>query len=137
VTELDLECRGIRLLARPASWLDQPEGSTHLVDLRKVTELGSLPDLKEKGIQRVSLPVTMATWSEQDVDSLRREFLRGKSPVVVLSGSGRRAALMVLMHVARAEGWTLEHTLSHCPTLDSQPYRQLLSDYLERHRRAE
>ena len=140
---LQLECRGVSLLACDSGWLDQamtqetPE-SKLVVDLRKVNEIAALPEgLKEKGIQRVSLPVTAASWSEQDMDMLRREFLRGQSPVVVMSNGGTRAALMVLQHVARVEQWSADSALAKCPEVAAQPeLKKLLQDYLQRHLRS-
>lgn len=140
---LELECRGVRLLACDESWLeksllqDSPE-SKRVVDLRKVNEISDLPvdALKEKSIQRVSIPVTAQSWSEQDMDTLRREFLRGDSPVVVMSKAGKRAALMVLQHVARVEKWPATQALEKCAEVaqDSE-LRQLLEEYLTRHQR--
>jgi len=140
---LQLECRGVQILACDSAWLDQamqqetPE-SKLLVDLRKVNEIEALPEgLKEKGIARVSIPVTAKTWSEQDMDTLRREFLRGQSPVVVMSKGGERAALVALQHVARAEQWSLETALEKCPEVAQRAeLKKLLSDYLERHTRS-
>lgn len=140
---LELECRGVRLLACDESWLeksllqDSPE-SKRVVDLRKVNEISDLPvdALKEKSIQRVSIPVTAQSWSEQDMDTLRREFLRGDSPVVVMSKAGKRAALMVLQHVARVEKWPATQALEKCAEVaqDSE-LRKLLEEYLTRHQR--
>jgi len=141
---LELECRGVRLLACDESWLEKsltqdPPESKRVVDLRKVNEISQLPSdaLKEKSIQRVSIPVTAQSWSEQDMDTLRREFLRGDSPVVVISKAGKRAALMVLQHVARVQKWTPAQALEKCSEVaqDSQ-LRPLLEEYLTRHQRA-
>lgn len=139
---LQLECNGVSLWAREAVWLDEamkqetPE-SKLVVDLRKVNEFETLPDgLKDKGIKRVSIPITAASWSEQDMDMIRREFLRGDSPVVVLSRGGTRAALIVLQHVARVQQWSLQTALEKCPELAKQDdLKKLLDDYLQRHQR--
>ena len=138
-----LECRGVELLACDSKWLDDavqqetPE-SKLVVDLRKVNEIEKLPEnLKDKGITRVSIPITAASWSEQDMDMLRREFLRGQSPVVVMSAGGERAALMILQHVARVEQWSTEKALEKCPEVAGRAeLKKLLSDYLHRHTRA-
>jgi len=135
--QLTLECQGVTLVATDQSWFESlsPE-SKLVVDLRKVTEITSLPDLKEKGIKRVSIPLTPDTWSEQDMDALRREFLRGESPVVVVSTGGQRAALMVLQHVARALQWNLEDALGKSAEVANRPeLKTLLQDYLQRHQR--
>lgn len=140
---LKLECRGVEILACDSKWLEEaaqqetPE-SKLVVDLRKVNEIEKLPEnLKDKGITRVSIPVTAKSWSEQDMDMLRREFLRGQSPVVVLSAGGERAALMILQHVARAEQWPLEKALEKCPEVaQRQELKKLLAEYLERHTRS-
>jgi protein tyrosine phosphatase (PTP) superfamily phosphohydrolase (DUF442 family) len=108
------------------------------VDLRKVTEFppAEVADLKEKGVKRVSLPVTAGTWSEQDMDALRREFLRGESPVAVVSAGGERAALVVLQHVARAEKLSVEQALQRWPEIKlPSELQRLLASYLERHPR--
>lgn len=140
---LELECRGVKLLACDASWIDEalkadkPE-SELLVDLRKVTEFApeQLASLKEKGIARVPIPLTAQSWSEQDMDAVRREFLRGKSPVVLLSKGGSRAALMALQHVARVERWSAEEALGRCPEVaQDDALKGLLVSYLERHQR--
>jgi hypothetical protein len=116
---------------------ESPE-SKLLVDLRKVNEIKAVPEgLKDKGIRRVSIPVTAASWSEQDMDTLRREFLRGESPVVVMSQGGTRAALMVLQHVARVEQWSADTALAKCPEVAARAeLKKLLQDYLERHTRS-
>ncbi len=140
---LALECRGVSLLACDSAWLDQavqqetPE-SKRVVDLRKVSEIVALPEgLKEKGITRVSIPVTAQSWSEQDMDTLRREFLRGDSPVVVISKGGTRAALVVLQHVARVEQWSADKALEKCAEVAQQSeLKKLLEEYLERHQRS-
>ena len=140
---LELQCRGVSILACDSQWLEKavdqetPE-SRLVVDLRKVTEINSLPEgLKDKGITRVSIPVTAASWSEQDVDALRREFLRGASPVVVMSQGGTRAALLALQHVARVEQWSAETALKKCPEVEKQPeLKRLLEEYLQRHLRS-
>lgn len=140
---LKLECRGLEILACDSKWLDEavqqeiPE-SKLVVDLRKVNEIEKLPEtLKDKGITRVSIPVTAQSWSEQDMDMLRREFLRGSSPVVVMSAGGQRAALMVLQHVARVEQWPLDKALEKCPEVANRAeLKQLLADYLNRHSRS-
>lgn len=140
----ELECRGVRLLAcsrdewQDALAKDQPLAKL-LVDLRKVDEFEAdeVAGLKEKGIKRAAIPVTEATWSEQDMDAVRREFLRGESPVAVVSTRGRRAALMILQHAGRAEQWNLEQTLAKFPGLELTPtMRRLLEDYLRRHNRS-
>lgn len=140
--QLELECRGVKLIACQSSWLQQQlkaESSepSLVVDLRKVTEIQEdLSGLKDRQIQRVPIPVTAETWSEQDVDAVRREFLRGKSPVRVISTGGRRAALMVLQHVARAEQWSADQALERCPEVAGDPaLKKLLQDYLARHQR--
>lgn len=139
--QLELECQGVKLVATDQSWLENLSASScgRLVDLRKVSEFESLPEeaLKQAKIPRVSIPVTPSTWSEQDMDTLRREFLRGTSPVVVLSKEGKRASLMVLQHVGRVLQWTPEHALEQCPDLGRHPdFKKLLVEYLQRHRRA-
>ncbi|MBS2039455.1 hypothetical protein JST97_31000 [bacterium] len=140
---LELTCRDLKILACDSAWLDQavaqdnPE-SKLVVDLRKVNEINALPEnLKDKGISRVSIPVTARSWSEQDMDMLRREFARGVSPVVVLSAGGERAALMALQHVARVEQWSLEQALEKCPAVGKrEELKKLLADYLARHTRS-
>lgn len=110
-----------------------------MVDLRKVTEFdaATVAVLKDKGVKRVSLPVTAGTWSEQDMDTLRREFLRGESPVAVVSRGGERAALVVLQHAARAEKLSLDEALGRWPDLTlAAELRSLLESYLTRHARA-
>lgn len=139
----ELECRGVKLLAcsrqewEQALQREQPL-ARRVVDLRKVTEFDAaeVAGLKDKGIQRAHIPVTESTWSEQDMDAVRREFLRGDSPVAVLSSEGKRAALMILQHAARAEQWSAEAALNRFPGLELTPgLRRLLEDYLQRHGR--
>lgn len=140
---LELTCRDVKILACDQSWLaeavaqDTPE-SKLVVDLRKVDEIADLPEqLKYKGITRVSLPVTPGSWSEQDMDMLRRELLRGSSPVVILSRGGERAALMAVQHLARVEQWSLEKALEVCPQLKQrEDLKSLLAEYLNRHKRS-
>jgi hypothetical protein len=140
---LELTCRDVKILACDAAWLDKavteetPE-SKLVVDLRKVNEISALPEnLKEKGITRVSIPITAQSWSEQDMDMLRREFLRGLSPVVVMSAGGERAALMALQHVGRVEQWSLQTALEKCPEVAKRDeLKKLLTDYLARHARS-
>lgn len=140
---LELTCREVKILACDSAWLEQavsqenPE-SKLVVDLRKVNEIAGLPEnLKDKGITRVSIPVTPQSWSEQDMDMLRRELARGVSPVVVMSAGGQRAALMALQHVARVEQWPLETALEKCPEVGQrEELKKLLGDYLARHTRS-
>lgn len=134
---LELECRGVKLLACDAAAVGEPPARL-LVDLRKVNEIpaDSLAGLEAAEVKRASIPVTLDTWSEQDVDALRREFNRGVSPVAVVSQGGRRAALLIVQHVARAQGWELDQALRESAAVAwNDRERQLLSDYLDRHRR--
>lgn len=132
--KLELELNGQTLVALDAEALDLTEYKC-VVDLRKAQERAEelAPKCKEKGVAYVHVPVTAETWSEQDMDFLRRETARRWGKLAVLSQGGQRAAAMLLMHWGRSGTRTDEDTLAQCADLQDA-WKDRIKDYLARHR---
>lgn len=141
---LELEVNGQTLvgadLAQLQAALADPEKKYPcVVDLRRRTEWSEspAPKFKELGVKYVPLPVDAETFSEQDMDAVRREFARHWGKVLVVSVRGARSCFLVLAHAARVQGWSYEDALAKCPDLKN--HEQLcahLRSYLQRHVRA-
>ncbi|MEW6282367.1 MAG: hypothetical protein AB1758_27415 [Candidatus Eremiobacterota bacterium] len=132
---VEVACNAITALSEDA--LGDASAFRYVVDLRKAHELTEDPSasFKERNIQYYRMPVSAADISEQDLDHLRRELARSGGPYAVVSGGGKRAAALVLMHAGRTLGWSVEETLSRCPELGDDPIlRAHIQSYLERHR---
>lgn len=125
VAELD------ELLALSAEDIKAGKGYPCVVDVRKKMEASVAPaaKCKELGISYQHVPVTLESYSEQDMDHLRREFARKWGRVLVISAGGERASFLVLSHAARALSWKGEEALEKCPPR----WRGKLDAYLHRH----
>ena len=144
----DIEVNQQKIAARPVQQLEAllkltaddikaGQGFLCVVDLRKVTEISKKPALKELDVRYVSVPVVVETFSEQDMDFVRREFARHWGRVLIVSEGGVRATFFALAHAARAQKWTLERALSECPALAKEkPWLDYLTAYLSRHQAA-
>ena len=146
----EIELNNQKLVAAPASELSsvlaltpdaikQGEGFACVVDLRKSQEIQDKPNarLQELGVRYVQVPVTAATFSEQDMDAVRREFARSWGQVLVVSQGGTRATFLTLAHAARVRGWSPEQAMESCPKMrpaEEQAWVDHLSCYLARHR---
>jgi len=132
--KLELELNGQTMVALDAAALDLADYKC-VVDLRKAQERAEelAPKCKEKGVAYVHVPVTAETWSEQDMDFLRRETARRWGKLAVLSAGGQRAAAVLLMHWGRSGEKTDEDTLGQCAELDDA-WKERIKAYLARHR---
>ena len=66
------------------------------------------------------------------------ELKKGKAPVFIHCGSGRRAGAMALLHLAAENGWTVERAFEEAQRLgfdyESEPQiREFFEKYIGRH----
>lgn len=125
------------LLAKTAEAI-QENGPKCVVDLRRGLEISEKPAarLRELGVNYVQVPVSAETFSEQDMDCVRREFARRWGRVLVVSEKGARAIYFVLSHAARAQGWSYEQAVASCSPLAGETiWLDHLRPYLARHSR--
>ena len=130
----ELELNGQNLVALDVGSLELSDYKC-VVDLRKAQERTEelAPQCKEKGVSYVHVPVTAQTWSEQDMDFLRRETARRHGKVAVVSAGGQRAAAVLLMHWGRSGVASDDDTLAKCPELEDA-WKERIKSYLARHR---
>jgi hypothetical protein len=142
----EIEINGTKIVAGPAAELTPlleltpeavkaGEGFPCVVDVRKAMEIVEKPTarLKELGVRYVPVPVTVATFSEQDMDAIRREFARSWPRLLVISQGGIRASFLALAHAARVKGWSLKEATESCSGLPKE-WLDHLGPYLARHK---
>lgn len=132
--KLQLELNGVTMVAVDVASLELADYKC-VVDLRKAQERTEelAPKCKEKGVAYVHVPVTAESWSEQDMDFLRRETARRWGKMAVVSTGGQRAAAVLLMHWGRSGVKTDEDVFAQCAELD-EAWKPRIQDYLARHR---
>lgn len=122
-------------------------GFRTVINLRGADEEGSLASeerlVEDSGLNYAAIPI-----SPQTIDDVAvQRFIQAVDsddapPVVAHCGSGGRAGIMMLLHLAIDYGWSLEKTLAEgeklgiAPGPDS-PYRSFVEDYIRRHSPAE
>lgn len=122
-------------------------GFRTVINLRTADEEGVVANeerlVETAGLNYAAIPITPQTINDvavhrfiQAVDS------EDAPPVVAHCGSGGRAGIMMLLHLAIDYGWSVEQTLSEGEKLGiapgpNSPYRNFVEDYIRRHSPAE
>ena len=123
-------------------------GVRAIVNVRSPGEAGEFGDEKylveAAGINYAEVPVT-----PQTLDDLAVQRFQGavtgydSTPAIVHCGSGGRAGVMTLLHLALTHGWSIQQALDEGQKLGdiapgpNSPYRAFFEDYLKRHSPAE
>ncbi len=122
-------------------------GYRTLVNLRGPDEEGAVADeeriVESTGLSYASIPVTPQTLDDIAV----HRFIQAvdsdiSQPAITHCGSGGRAGIMVLLHLAIKHGWSVAQAMEQgeklgiAPGADS-PYRAFVEDYIRRHSPAE
>lgn len=121
----------------------QAKGFRTIVNLRTASDEGYVADeehqVESRGLTYAAIPV-----SPKLLDDLAVQRFTGAvtsvdgPPAYVHCGSGGRAGLLTLLHLAVQNGWTVEQTLETGKKLDiapseTSPYRAFFEDYIRRH----
>ena len=123
------------------------KGFKSVINLRAPSEDSILKPEKEEskvrevGLEYVNIPVTKETMSDETVKRVSqkiKELKREKAPVFVHCGSGRRAGVMTLLHLAVENGWTVEEAFEKAQSLgfdcESEPQlKKFFEGYIKRH----
>ena len=122
-------------------------GYRTLVNLRGPDEEGAVADeerlVESTGVSYSSIPVTPPTIDDLAVQRFIQAVDSPTSqPAVVHCGSGGRAGIMVLLHLAIKHGWSVAQALEEGEKLGIAPaqgsaYRAFVEDYIRRHSPAE
>ncbi|HEY0073654.1 MAG TPA: protein tyrosine phosphatase family protein [Abditibacteriaceae bacterium] len=122
-------------------------GFRTIINLRESDEEGIVTGeerlVETAGLNYAAIPITPQTINDVAVQRFIQAVDSDDAPPVVAHcGSGGRAGIMVLLHLAIDYGWSVEQTLSEgeklgiAPGPDS-PYRSFVEDYIRRHSPAE
>lgn len=123
-------------------------GVRAIVNVRSPGEAGEFSDEKHlveaAGINYAEVPVTPETLDDLAVQRFQGAVMGYDStPAIVHCGSGGRAGMMTLLHLALTHGWSIQQALDEgqqrgdiAPGPNS-PYRPFFEDYLKRHSPAE
>lgn len=118
-------------------------GFRTVVNVRTPQDDGYLPD-EERLVESAGLNYAEIPVSPQRIDDIAVfrfgqaiESTDGK-PALVHCGSGGRAAMMALLHLAVKNGWSLQYTIEEGQRLQAvpsptSPYRAFFEDYIRRH----
>lgn len=122
-------------------------GFRTVINLRTADEEGVVANeerlVETAGLNYAAIPVTPETIDDVAVQRFIQAIDSDDAPpVVVHCGSGGRAGIMVLLHLAIIYGWSVERTLSEGERLGiapgpTSPYRAFVEDYIRRHSPAE
>lgn len=121
----------------------QEKGYKTVINLRGDDESGALDQeariVEDAGLNYASIPVSPHSINETKVGRfLQTLSTKDALPAVVHCGSGGRAGIMVLLHLAITQKWSLQQALTQgeemgiAPSPDS-PYRKYFEDYVKQH----
>jgi uncharacterized protein (TIGR01244 family) len=118
-------------------------GYRTVVNLRTPTEDGSLAEeerlVEDTGLNYAEIPISPQLMDDIALQRFAQALeVADAKPVYVHCGSGGRAAMMVLMHLAIEHGWSLQRTLEEGAKLnaapsETSPYRAFFEEYIKRH----
>jgi len=121
----------------------QDEGYTTIVNLRTADDEGYLADeehlVESKGLSYTEIPVSPPLLDDLAVQRFTGAVSVGETEkAYVHCGSGGRAGLLTLLHLAVTNGWTIEQALETGNELqiapsETSPYRAFFEDYIRRH----
>ena len=114
-----------------------------VVNLRTAGENGVLPDeerlVEGAGMTYAPIPVSPDTLDDAAVERFGQALSSvDATPALIHCQGGGRAGIMTLLHLAIANGWSIEQALLEgeekgiAPAADS-PYRAFFEDYIRRH----
>jgi len=93
--------------------------------------------VRELGLNYLHVPVSMKSLSTTTVDNLREEFRGMPGPAFAHCRKGKRAAAMLLMHLATEHGWSGEETIERAESLgfafDQPKLGQFVVNYVDSH----
>lgn len=118
-------------------------GIRTVVNVRTLEDDGYLVD-EERLVENAGLNYAEVAVSPQLLDDIAvQRFSQalesdGAQPAYVHCGSGGRAGLMVLLHLAVQNGWTLREALEEGEKMrvapsETSPYRAFFESYIQRH----
>jgi uncharacterized protein (TIGR01244 family) len=117
-------------------------GFQTVINLRAPDEKNLLEDEKrlveESGMDYASIPVTPQLLDEAAVHRFATSVApKSSQPVYVHCGSGGRAGLLALLHLAIDNGWTVEQALQEgekhgISPSERSPYRRFFEEYIQR-----
>jgi cytochrome b6-f complex iron-sulfur subunit len=118
-------------------------GYRTVVNVRTSADDGYLPEeerlVEDAGLNYAEIPVAPHLIDDIAVQRFSQalESVDAK-PALVHCGSGGRAAMMVLLHLAIEHGWSLERALAEGEKLnaapsETSPYRAFFEEYIKRH----
>lgn len=119
------------------------QGFRTVINLRTPGEQGAL-DEEERLVEAAGLNYSEIAMSPQTLDDIAVQRFGqaiasdNGAPALVHCGSGGRAGIISLMHLAVTQGWSLQRALEEgkkqniAPGADS-PYRPFFEDYIRRH----
>lgn len=118
-------------------------GFRTVINLREADEEGAVANeerlVETAGLNYAAIPITPQTINDIAVQRFIQAVDSDDAPpVVVHCGSGGRAGIMVLLHMAIDYGWSVKKTLSEGEKLGiapgpTSPYRAFVEDYIRRH----
>jgi len=119
------------------------EGFAGIVNLRTVDDEGYLAEeehlVESIGLDYAEIPVSPPLLDDLAVQRFSSAVSRDAAQkTYVHCGSGGRAGLLTLLHLAVANGWTLQEAfetgneLKIAPS-ETSPYRAFFEDYIRRH----
>ncbi len=121
----------------------QEKGFRTLVNLRTEDDEGFRADeehdVENLGLNYAAIPVSPALLDDMAVQRFSSALSSDDAPpAYVHCGSGGRAGLLTLLHLAVENGWTLQEALETGKELDiapseTSPYRAFFDDYIRRH----
>jgi uncharacterized protein (TIGR01244 family) len=118
-------------------------GYRTIINLRTPADDGYLAD-EERLVESAGINYSEIPISPQRMDDIAMQrFAQAlesvdSKPALVHCGSGGRAAMMVLLHLAVQHGWSLQQALAEGEKLQAapsptSPYRAFFEDYIKRH----
>jgi len=121
----------------------QEKGFRTIVNLRTEDDEGFRAEeeheVENKGLNYAAIPVSPVLLDDRAVQRFSSALSSDDAPPsYVHCGSGGRAGLLTLLHLAVENGWTLQQTLETGKELDiapseTSPYRAFFDDYIRRH----
>ena len=121
----------------------QAKGFVTIVNLRTEEDEGYNPDeerqVESKGLNYAAIPVSPTLLDDLAVQRFAGALTGDEAArAYVHCGSGGRAGLLTLIHLAVQNGWSLEQALQTGKELGiapeaSSPYRAFFDDYIKRH----
>lgn len=119
------------------------KGYRTVVNVRLLSDEGYLEEeerlVETAGLNYAEVPVSPKTIDDIAVQRFSQALESTDSqPALVHCGSGGRAGLMVLLHLAVQNGWSLQEALGKGQKLgiapsETSPYRAFFEDYIKRH----